>query len=51
MADESVSQYLDYLDKKTQGGADTGIEPVWMPEFLFDFQHISIVSCIPFIRN
>lgn len=38
MADESVSQYLDFLDKKTQGGADSGFEPVWMPDFLFDFQ-------------
>lgn len=38
MADESVSQYLAFLDKKTQGGADSGFDPVWMPEFLFDFQ-------------
>lgn len=38
MADESVMQYLAFLDKKTQGGADSGFEPVWMPEFLFDFQ-------------
>ena len=38
MADESVSQYLAFLDKKMQGGADSGFDPVWMPEFLFDFQ-------------
>ena len=38
MADESVSQYLEFLDKKTQGGADSGFDPVWMPDFLFDFQ-------------
>jgi len=30
--------YLDFLEKKTQGGADSGFEPVWMPDFLFDFQ-------------
>jgi len=30
--------YLGFLDQKTQGGADAGFNPVWMPDFLFDFQ-------------
>lgn len=38
MSDESVNEYLAFLDAKTQGGADAGFAPVWMPEFLFDFQ-------------
>jgi hypothetical protein len=33
-----VSEYAAFLDHKTQAGADTGFEPVWMPSFLFDFQ-------------
>jgi hypothetical protein len=35
---EIVGDYWSYLDTKSQGGADSGFEPVWMPEFLFDFQ-------------
>ncbi len=38
MADESVAQYLEFLNVKVQGGADSGFAPVWMPSFLFDFQ-------------
>ena len=38
MADESVAQYLEFLNVKVQGGADSGFAPVWMPPFLFDFQ-------------
>jgi len=30
--------YAEFLDQKTQGGADSGFDPVWMPGFLFDFQ-------------
>jgi Helicase conserved C-terminal domain len=33
-----MSDYESFLDRKTQGGADSGFEPVWMPPFLFDFQ-------------
>lgn len=33
-----MSDYLAFLDAKTQGGADSGFAPVWMPPFLFDFQ-------------
>ena len=30
--------YDEFLHSKTQGGADSGFDPVWMPDFLFDFQ-------------
>ncbi len=33
-----MDDYAKYLDSKAQGGADSGFEPVWMPDFLFDFQ-------------
>lgn len=33
-----MSSYLSYLDRKSQAGADSGFEPVFMPEALFDFQ-------------
>lgn len=31
-------QYAEFIEKKTQGGANSGFSPVWMPDFLFDFQ-------------
>ncbi len=33
-----AQDYLDFLKLKTQSGADSGFPPVWMPDFLFDFQ-------------
>jgi len=30
--------YQEFLTHKTDYGSDTGFEPVWMPDFLFDFQ-------------
>lgn len=30
--------YEDFIDRKTQLGESSGFDPVWMPEFLFDFQ-------------
>jgi hypothetical protein len=30
--------YSAFLQAKSQAGADSGFEPVWMPDFLFDFQ-------------
>ena len=33
-----VKEYISYLDSKQQAGADKGFEPVYMPDFLFDFQ-------------
>lgn len=38
MTDKSVSDYGAFLRQKSQGGADSGFAPVWMPDFLFDFQ-------------
>ena len=38
MTDKSVSDYGECLRQKSQGGADSGFAPVWMPDFLFDFQ-------------
>jgi hypothetical protein len=37
VADE-ILDYSAFLDLKTQGGADSGFEPIWLPSFLFDFQ-------------
>lgn len=33
-----MSAYEYFLHLKSQGGADHGFDPIWMPEFLFDFQ-------------
>ncbi|MGB1561601.1 MAG: helicase [Sinimarinibacterium flocculans] len=33
-----IFDYAAFLDRKTQGGADAGFDPVFMPGFLFDFQ-------------
>ena len=33
-----MSAYADFLDAKSQGGADSGFAPLWMPDSLFDFQ-------------
>mgnify|MGYP001571888401 CR=1 FL=1 len=33
-----MSDYTTFLRQKTHTGADTGFKPVWMPDFLFDFQ-------------
>lgn len=33
-----MKEYLAFLDKKTQLSGSYGFDPVWMPEFLFDFQ-------------
>jgi hypothetical protein len=34
----STQTYQQFLESKTQRGMDGGFEPVFMPEFLFDFQ-------------
>lgn len=33
-----MTDYHAFLETKRQLGADSGFEPVWMPDFLFDFQ-------------
>jgi hypothetical protein len=30
--------YADFIDRKSQIGSKSGFEPLWMPDFLFDFQ-------------
>lgn len=42
VAEKIVEDYWSFLDQKAQGGADSGFEPVWMPEFLFDFQRAMV---------
>ncbi len=32
-------QYQEFLSRKSQIGTNSGFEPLWMPDFLFDFQH------------
>lgn len=34
----SLYEYEDFLEGKSQIGGHHGFEPVWMPDFLFDFQ-------------
>ena len=38
VSDQSIVEYLRYLDTKSQAGADSGFAPMWMPSFLYDFQ-------------
>lgn len=33
-----MTDYAAFLERKTQLDDDAGFEPVWMPDFLFDFQ-------------
>ncbi len=33
-----MNRYQDFIERKSQSGQANGFEPVWMPEFLFDFQ-------------
>lgn len=38
MSSTSLLDYSSFIVNKTQGGADSGFKPLWMPDFLFDFQ-------------
>lgn len=33
-----MNEYQAFLESKAQGGANSGFTPLWMPDFLFDFQ-------------
>ena len=33
-----TTAYADFLAKKSQSGSDEGFPPLWIPDFLFDFQ-------------
>src|SRR3972149_4106587 len=35
---EGIVEYAEFLDRKSQLGSTDGFDPVWMPDFLFDFQ-------------
>jgi hypothetical protein len=34
-----MSDYKEFLERKTQAGADHGFDPLFMPDWLFDFQN------------
>jgi superfamily II DNA or RNA helicase len=34
----AMSDYATFLARKSQLGGDSGFDPIWMPDFLFDFQ-------------
>jgi hypothetical protein len=34
----TIGGYREFLDRKTHLGAEFGFDPVWVPDFLFDFQ-------------
>ena len=33
-----MNGYAEFLDRKSQYGKDSGFDPLWIPDFLFDFQ-------------
>lgn len=33
-----MQQYAEFLERKQDYGSESGFEPLWMPDFLFDFQ-------------
>lgn len=35
---QTIGDYQAFLDRKSQLGGMSGFEPVWLPDFLFDFQ-------------
>ena len=35
---QMTESYRKFIEEKSQGGADSGFSPVWMPDFLHDFQ-------------
>lgn len=37
-----MSDYTAFLREKSQAGADSGFAPVWLPDFLFDFQRAMV---------
>jgi hypothetical protein len=34
-----MSDYAAFLREKSQAGSDSGFAPLWLPDFLFDYQH------------
>jgi len=37
-----VSDYQEFIERKTQVGCDHGFEPLWLPDCMFDFQHACV---------
>jgi hypothetical protein len=37
-----MDDYTAFLQAKSQAGADSGFAPLWMPDFLFDFQRLMV---------
>jgi len=35
-----VSDYATFIQTKTQAGADAGFAPIWLPDYLKDFQGV-----------
>lgn len=33
-------EYQEFIERKSQSGAMAGFDPIWMPDFLFDFQSV-----------
>lgn len=46
-----MSEYSDFLNKKTHSASKNGFEPVWMPDFLFPFQKSLLDWSINMGRN
>lgn len=41
-----MSGYADFINRKSQGGIMSGFDPVWMPDFLFDFQQALVAWAV-----
>lgn len=37
-----MGDYAEFLERKKQLGGDHGFDPLWMPDFLFDFQRVLV---------
>ena len=37
-----MGDYAEFLERKKQLGGDHGFDPIWMPDFLFDFQRVLV---------
>ena len=41
-----MNNYADFIQTKTQLSGDYGFSPIWMPDFLYDFQQHLVEWCI-----
>lgn len=42
MSTEVITQYQKFIRSKSQSNRNNGFEPVWIPDFLFDFQKFAV---------